>query len=136
MHARQIRYLATPKGKQTMKEGQARYRRTTKFKQAQAKYFHSEKGKAANRRAYIKRKLKCFNHYCNGLIRCMCNGCPITNIFLLDLHHVNGGGRKHRKEAGAGNIYFWISKNNFPPGFKVLCCNCHRAATAKTTCQH
>jgi len=54
---------------------------------------------------------------------CACVGCAISNIDVLTIDHINGGGTKHRKEI-RGSIYTWLKKNNYPQGFRVLCMNC------------
>lgn len=60
-----------------------------------------------------------------GNSTCAC--CGETNDKFLTLDHINGGGNKHRREiAMGGKTYWnWFIKNNFPPGFQVLCWNCN-----------
>ena len=66
----------------------------------------------------------------------VCGGCGETEVAVLQMDHINGGGNKHAAEIGNGNIasgrgkmYKWLRDNNFPPGFRVLCSNCNiRAA--------
>jgi len=53
-----------------------------------------------------------------------CECCGESNIKFLTIDHINGGGRKHRKEI-KGHLYSWLVKNNFPNGFQVLCYNCN-----------
>ena len=60
------------------------------------------------------------NHY-GG--KCAC--CGETNIDLLTIDHMNGGGKKHLKEIGNCNFYRWLRDNGFPTGFRVLCFNCN-----------
>lgn len=60
-----------------------------------------------------------FKHYGE---KCEC--CGESNIKFLTIDHINGGGRKHRKEI-KGHLYSWLVKNNFPNGFQVLCYNCN-----------
>lgn len=57
----------------------------------------------------------------------ICNCCGKTEVTFLSIDHVNNDGNKHRKEIkGYGNaLYAWIKRNNFPPGFQVLCFNCN-----------
>lgn len=73
-----------------------------------------------------KRKLDAFAAYGGSI--CVC--CGETNQFFLCIDHVNGGGNAHRKEIAGGSrggdvIYSWLKKNNYPPGFQVLCFNCN-----------
>lgn len=44
---------------------------------------------------------------------------------FLSLDHVNGGGHRQRRELGGGGFWTWLAKNNYPPGFRVLCHNCN-----------
>ena len=63
---------------------------------------------------------------------CIC--CQETTLEFLTLDHINGGGNKHRKEVK--NLYRWIVRNNFPPGFQVLCMNCNFAKGKYGYCPH
>jgi hypothetical protein len=58
-----------------------------------------------------------------------CSRCGISEIDVLQVHHINGGGNAHIKEICAvGNsskFYQWLYDNGFPPEFEVLCANCH-----------
>jgi hypothetical protein len=65
-------------------------------------------------------KLEVISHY-GGICQC----CGESDIRVLTIDHIEGGGKKHRKEVGVGNFYSSLIKNNFPPGFQVLCFNCN-----------
>lgn len=56
-----------------------------------------------------------------GGYECAC--CGEKEKAFLTIDHVYGGGCKHRKEIGS-DIYRWLRKNKYPPGFQVLCMNC------------
>lgn len=59
--------------------------------------------------------------------RCVC--CGETNIDVLTIDHVNGGGKEHVKLIGGYQyLYRGLIDNNFPDAFRVLCrnCNCSR----------
>lgn len=71
------------------------------------------------------------NHY-GG--KCIC--CGETQKEFLAVDHISGNGAKHRKEIGSSNIYWWIKKNNFPPGFQILCHNCNLAKGFYGSCPH
>lgn len=83
----------------------------------------------ATRRAAIRDEV--FSAY--GGYRCACCGEEEKKFLTID--HVNNDGAKHRKELGTligrGGTAFqsWLRKNEFPPGFQVLCynCNCGKA---------
>jgi hypothetical protein len=55
---------------------------------------------------------------------------PITDIRLLTIDHIHGGGAKHRKSInikGGHSFYRWLKRNNFPKNkFQVLCYNCNQ----------
>lgn len=58
-----------------------------------------------------------------------CSCCGEDKIQFLGIDHINGRGNEHRRKIwgkkAAGNIYWWLKKNNFPKGFQVLCHNCN-----------
>lgn len=37
---------------------------------------------------------------------------------------------------GGERTYFWLSKNGYPPGFRVLCFNCNAAMHMFGICPH
>ena len=59
--------------------------------------------------------------------KCVC--CGETEIVFLTFDHINGGGNKHRRESYLARkaLASWLVKNNYPPGFRILCFNCHMA---------
>lgn len=69
-----------------------------------------------------------FNAY--GGYVCACCGETMRECLTID--HVNNDGGKHRRElankgrgAGGSSVYYWLKRNNYPPGFQVLCYNCN-----------
>jgi len=58
---------------------------------------------------------------------CLKNGDRITNINLLTIDHIDGGGDEHRKKIGGGGqaTYRWLKRNGFPGGYRVLCFGCN-----------
>ena len=64
-----------------------------------------------------------------------CSCCGETIIEFLTLDHINNDGAHHRRKlcnesrnisATRGRaLYRWIVRNDFPPIFQVLCCNCN-----------
>jgi hypothetical protein len=65
---------------------------------------------------------KTFSHY--GEEKCV--RCGETKFEFLVLDHIDGGGKKHQKEVGRGSCFYrWLVKNNYPPGFQILCHNCN-----------
>ena len=69
--------------------------------------------------------------YGNGKIEC--KQCGFNDIDALCLDHINNDGAAHRKTMGlagrgqapGATIYAWVKKENYPPGFQVLCANCN-----------
>jgi len=60
--------------------------------------------------------------------KCAC--CGEDNPGFLTLDHTDNNGCQMRKVHGVGlRLYRWITKNNYPEIFQVLCynCNCGRA---------
>lgn len=79
----------------------------------------SEYNKSSSRKIRERYKELVFNHYGR---KCEC--CGENHLDFLTIDHVEGNGRKHRKEI-RNHINDWLVKNNFPDGFKVLCLNCN-----------
>jgi len=78
-------------------------------------------------------KDKVFAHY-GGYI-CAC--CGETEEAFLSIDHINDDGASHRKTAGSGSrFYWWVVRNNFPPGLQVLCWNCQWGKRKFGTCPH
>jgi hypothetical protein len=113
---------------------------------------HREKHRTASRRSYFKyreqnierivksnraryrdRRINCIEHYGNK-----CDCCGDGRIEFLAIDHINGGGLKHRKELSAKNmnIYEYLTKNNYPHGFRVLCHNCNASHGNYGYCPH
>mgnify|MGYP001559045387 CR=1 FL=1 len=67
-----------------------------------------------------------------------CQCCGEDDIRFLAIDHIHGNGNKHRREIGQGTyrVYTWLVKNNFPPGFQVLCHNCNLAKGFYGVCPH
>ena len=81
-------------------------------------------------------RIEVLNHYSNGDTKFDC--CGETTIEFLCLDHIDGGGNKERirlKKTGSG-FYSWIRTNNYPKGFRVLCCNCNQSLGAYGYCPH
>ncbi len=68
----------------------------------------------------------------------VCACCRETTRVFLTIDHVNNDGNEHRKSVGGGtrNVFCWIRRNNFPPGFQVLCRNCNWAKHLLGRCPH
>lgn len=70
-------------------------------------------------------KLEVFMHYSSGTPTC--KRCGITDLDVLCLDHIDGGGTKDRlysNHAGS-NLHYFLRRNGYPDGFQVLCANCN-----------
>lgn len=84
---------------------------------------------------YQKKRMICIEHYSENKNCCKC--CGENKIEFLSIDHINGGGTKHRKEIGGGQLmYQWLIKNNFPKGFRILCFNCNQSLGIYGYCPH
>ena len=77
-----------------------------------------------NRDRRKRDRLAAFERYGRS---CAC--CGEANAGFLTIDHIDGGGTKHRAEMSC-QIYAWLRKHGYPPGFQTLCynCNCGRGA--------
>jgi hypothetical protein len=66
-------------------------------------------------------KQEVLRHYSGGTMKCAL--CPEARIGALTIDHINGGGSTHRQSIS--KIYFWLRKNSYPSGYRVLCANCN-----------
>jgi len=71
----------------------------------------------------IEQRRIAINYYSNGKMCCEC--CGEKQYKFLAIDHINGGGRKHVLSIKNPNIAFWLIKNKFPKGFRILCHNCN-----------
>lgn len=81
----------------------------------------------------LKVKIKVLTYYSKGKPFCEC--CKEDIIEFLSIDHINGGGTKHRKQI-SNIIYWWLIKNNYPEGYRVLCHNCNQAFGFYGKCPH
>ena len=74
---------------------------------------HSELGRQA--------KKELFEAY--GGAFCAC--CGEARLAFLSIDHINGGGGKERMKNRTSKARFWLKKQGYPPGYRVLCFNCN-----------
>lgn len=72
-------------------------------------------------------------HYSNGAMSCACCGESYQEFLSID--HINGNGSKHCKEINMP-LYRFLKKQNYPPGYRVLCRNCNQADGYYGKCPH
>ena len=74
-------------------------------------------------------KLLVLTHYGpSGVLKCVCEGCEVTDIDMLTLDHKNDDGFKHKKPGnknrmGGDKLYFWAKQNGFPDNLQTMCAN-------------
>ena len=88
-------------------------------------YRQNNKSKIQNESAErnMAYKKEAFAAYSDGKI--CCARCSVSDIDVLTLDHIDGGGRKHRAAIKLNRIYLWVKREKYPPGFQVLCMNCN-----------
>uniref|UniRef100_A0A6M3K2M8 Uncharacterized protein n=1 Tax=viral metagenome TaxID=1070528 RepID=A0A6M3K2M8_9ZZZZ len=84
-----------------------------------------ERRRKGDRERYQARKQDVLKHYGGDPPKCA--HCGITDIDVLCIDHINGGGRKHYLELQAKNIIMqkWLQDNGYPEGYQILCANCN-----------
>ena len=90
------------------------------------KQSHRERVNELNRAERYRTRKRVLDFY--GDSRCAC--CGETTEQFLAIDHIDGNGNEHRRSIGrtAGmNFYRWLVKQDFPPGYRVLCHNCNWA---------
>jgi|SRR5665213_171325 len=101
-----------------------------------------EKFHATQKRAIEKMRYDTLSHYSNGEPKCAC--CGEVEILFLQIDHINDDGANHRRQmvkeqgyiSGGNNLPYWLKKNNYPPGFQVLCANCNWGKRLAGKCPH
>lgn len=96
---------------------------------------HRDEKIADNCARNAARKLAALNAYGGPVCAC----CGETLLEGLTIDHINGDGARHRRETGVGankTLYWWLEKNNYPPGFQVLCMTCNFAKRSRACCPH
>jgi len=90
------------------------------------KHKHIGKNRERGKQRTKKIKVDCMSGYCNGEVKCQ--NCGETDIDVLTMDHVYGGGNRLRKEgierSGSG-LHFDLIQKGFPEGYQVLCFNCN-----------
>ena len=91
--------------------------------------------RGAVRKLYADRRQQVFDHY--GWT-CAC--CGTAKRPSID--HKAGNGAEHRRELGAAGkqassrqVYIWLVRNGFPPGFQTLCVPCNVSKADGESCR-
>ena len=92
---------------------------------------HNQKQKV---RSEIRRN-EVLAHYSGGFPVCAC--CSETRVEFLTIDHIENGGTQLRKTVkGHKYITYWLRREGFPPGYRVLCMNCNHARGRYGRCPH
>jgi len=112
----------TPKQKERIRLQNLEWRRKNRERDNQNKINHRRKLRQTIIQAY------------GG--KCAC--CGEDRIEFLSIDHIGGGGNKHRKSLGRTgyHFYYWLKRNNYPKGFRVLCHNCNQSLGHYGYCPH
>jgi len=102
----------------------------------------SKMWKQNNRDRYNQLNREGYRRLINEIIdayggKCAC--CGETRKEYLTIDHVDGDGRKQRREIGvtsSDGLYRWLRQNNYPEGFQVLCFNCNCGKRNFSVCPH
>jgi hypothetical protein len=68
-----------------------------------------------------------------------CECCRESRAEFLSIDHINGGGRRHRKQLAEEGIgfYDWLKKQGFPQDeYRLLCYNCNLSLGKLGYCPH
>lgn len=80
---------------------------------------------------YMNKRNKAYNRKIRSLVLDhygrLCKCCGETTEEFLAIDHIEGGGRKHKRENGWYCLTAWLWKHKFPEGFQTLCHNCNQA---------
>lgn len=98
------------------------------------KKFQDQHGYGFSQRERLLLKYRVMVQYCRGAPFCQC--CKEDRMEFLSIDHIDGGGAEHRKALGGTTIYLWLSKMEYPEGFRVLCHNCNQAIGQHGYCPH
>jgi len=127
-------YNISPEVRLRMKK----YNKQHEVREKRMKYFMENKNyyKEYSKKWWREQKNRILIHYGGNPPKCAC--CGEDKIEFLSIDHINGGGRKHRKEIGKSGMpfYRWLIKNNFPNGYRVLCHNCNLSLGFYGYCPH
>jgi len=108
-------------------EHRLEYLRVNKDKRLESKRQYYYKNIDESKRKVLERHRKIrteiINHYSNGTMKC--NKCGESIQEFLEVDHINGGGRKHKKSENITNMYTYLKTNKFPEGYQILCANCN-----------
>jgi hypothetical protein len=110
---------------------------TKEYQSQKAKEWYVKNSEKAKQRSIERHRVlrqQALEAYSDGDPQCRC--CGERELKFLAIDHINGGGKQHRREIKASNVYYWAKVNGYPSGFQVLCHNCNLAKGFYGACPH
>lgn len=100
---------------------------------------HNQQKRLYASKARVRNKQLVLDAY-GGVCKC----CGEEEAAFLVVDHIDNDGARHREEIGRGRrkigsgsvIHEWLVRNQFPPGFQLLCANCNTAKASLGYCPH
>ena len=83
------------------------------------------------RRKYF---IEAINHYSFSKNECKC--CKSKDSDTLTIDHINGKGNEHIKKEKISSLSYYLVKNKFPKGYRVLCMQCNWSKGRFGYCPH
>lgn len=128
-------YRSRPEVKAHKKEYGTKYEQRPEVKarrkEQKKKYCQTNKEHERIKHKHWRYRVMALQVYSNGYMNCSL--CGEDNIDCLAIDHINGNGGKHRKkDIKAKNFALWLSSNNYPDGYRILCHNCNHKECLST----
>lgn len=103
------------------------------------KWYANNRKKVIEQRVFSNLKIRrlarldCISYYSNGKNCCAC--CGEKHLEFLVIHHIKGGGRKHRKTLKE-YLPLILKRKKYPKGYGILCHNCNMSIGFYGYCPH
>lgn len=95
-----------------------------KIKQKEYQERKKEEIKIKSKLHRDKIKLEVLKYYSENEIP-NCKMCGENHNEFLEIDHIKGGGREHKRNINRSTLHIWLKKNNYPIGYQILCSNCN-----------
>lgn len=80
-------------------------------------------------------KIEVFSKICQSNPHCQC--CGYDDVDGLSVDHIYGRKKMgHDRSFRSGDLYSWLKRNDYPPGYQVLCLSCNAAKGQSGQCPH
>jgi hypothetical protein len=91
------------------------------------KFIASVTGKSKKAAYLLEVKKAVVNYYSGGVNKC--SECDVSDIRILTIDHICGGGAAHRRQERIKSMARWLQKSGYPPGYRILCHNHNSGST-------